>query len=28
VDNPPGQTIQSDDLVRYLPYSEFFSGLA
>ncbi len=28
VDNPPGQTIQSGDLVRYLPYSEFFSGLA
>jgi molybdopterin molybdotransferase len=28
VDNPPGQTIQSGDLVHYLPYSEFFSGLA
>jgi molybdopterin molybdotransferase len=25
VDNPPGQTIQSGDLVRYLPYSEFWS---
>jgi molybdopterin molybdotransferase len=29
VDNPPGQTIQSSDWVRYLPYSEFWSsGLA
>jgi molybdopterin molybdotransferase len=28
VDNPPGQTIQVGDWVRYLPYSEFGSGHA
>ena len=28
VDNPPGSTIQVGDMVRYLPYSEFWTGLA